>query len=186
MSFEGRQFAEQGYSSGRYQYHDSLTTGGDDGSGDSDDEDIPGWAARLFTTPPSIAEIGGQQLDLSPSSTSTTKIIQIKNEERSWEQFYAKIIVTNVDGSVILSCEHANDTASEDIRPILENIQIQPAKGTLAPRGSGNSSSSLGNNKFSDTVDIQITGTISASSLLDKKIWLRVGTESESWTYLLG
>jgi len=195
-SFEGRQFAEQGYSSS------SSSIGYEQDDEDDDDEaDLPNWAIKLFfTNPPPQSEGQYPTIDiLSPSSsdpstnTMITKKISIKNEERSWEKFYARIVVVS-------SGDRNNSVAADTSTRInvgVENaiqvqVQVRPSKGTLAPRNTNN-------NQFSDTTEIQVVVTTDAVSEektllqqsqfegdddLTKRICLlRVGTEAESWTY---
>jgi hypothetical protein len=97
MNVEGQKFAEMGYSSGEIQLDNY------------EDEPIPTWALKL------------QLLELLPSScpelmlSEGSAMIEIQNDERSWEKYYAIVI---------------GDAASL--------VVVEPRVGMLAPRGGAN------------------------------------------------
>ena len=85
------------------------------------------------------------------TTTAASTSIQIRNEERSWEMFYAFVVGPTTKAST-------ESTA----------FTVQPWVGQLAPRG--------GVNQFSDTAIIEVCACISGTLNNDNDSWLVVGT----------
>jgi hypothetical protein len=96
INVEGQQFAEMGYSSGEVQLDNY------------EDEPIPTWALKLQL----LEQLPGSCPELILLEGSAT--IKVKNDERSWEKYYAFVI-----GDVAL-------------------LVVEPRVGMLAPRGGAN------------------------------------------------
>ncbi len=99
ISFEGQQFAELGYSSGEIQQNNFET------------DPIPQWALNMRELVPTSNNL---PIELAVHADHTTQI-EIQNQERSWEMFYAFVI---------------GPSASTTI--------VRPWVGQLAPRGGVN------------------------------------------------
>ena len=143
----GREFAESLYASDEYVEEER-------------DDEMPQWALRMMDT--------STHLDKPITGTLTFECehdhtITIKNDERSWEKFYAFVLKPNQDE--ITSCPY----------------KVQPNTGTLAPRG-GASNACDANAPYSDNANINIKYTSSTSA---DDFMLVVGTEAEVWRYLL-
>ena len=139
ISYEGRQFAEMGYSS-EPQEEENY-----------EDDPLPNWALKLQQPIPTSTV--HPQLPLDKSGTA---IVEIQNNERSWEKYYAFVV-------------------SSDTQSILpEQFVVQPRVGLLAPRG--------GTNEFSDRASIKVQHT---TGRVDGTRWLVIGTEAERWTHML-
>jgi hypothetical protein len=93
INFEGQQFAETGYGSAELEEEDYS------------DEPVPTWALKLKEIVPSNES---PTLQLASGSGS----VQIQNEERSWEKYYAFLIGDDID-----------------------TLVVEPSVGMLAPRG---------------------------------------------------
>lgn len=96
INFEGQQFAETGYGS---------STSAEQEEEDYSDEPVPTWALKLKEIIPSNES---PTLQLASGYAS----VQIQNEERSWEKYYAFLIGDNID-----------------------TLVVEPSVGMLAPRG---------------------------------------------------
>lgn len=166
-SIIGQQFAESLYSS-------SSASGSCVDNSDEDfivNEEKPKWAMRLQQP----NEHKGRQLTgtLTFTSSNNMHTITIKNEERSWEQFYA----------YILGSSNSIATASEDL------FQLSSVRGHLAPRG-GASNACDASKPYSDSADIRIefVGDPQAAAttfVTDEELLLVVGTEAEVWRWQL-
>jgi hypothetical protein len=95
INFEGQQFAETGYGSSTPAEQEE----------DCSDEPVPTWALKLKEIIPSNES---PTLQLASGYGS----VQIQNEERSWEKYYAFLIGDNID-----------------------TLVVEPSVGMLAPRG---------------------------------------------------
>jgi hypothetical protein len=158
-TFEGRHFAETGYgsSSSSSLYDDDDESTRSTTTTDSlDEEPLPHWATQLVqlplpdNSPELILDEGGRE-------------IQIQNEERSWEVYYAFVVgpLSETKGRIV----------------------IEPRVGQLAPRG-------VGVGPFSDTaiLKVQYHGPWSSSTGMEASgppSWLVVGTEAARWFYRL-
>eukprot|EP00980_Cylindrotheca_fusiformis_P029592 scaffold23554_cov142-Cylindrotheca_fusiformis.AAC.1 len=114
LNFEGQQFAETGYGSSTPSLDEE----------DYSKEPIPAWALRLKDTLPSAE--AGSVLRLASGYGS----VEIKNEERSWEKYYAFIV--------------GGDDETQD------SLVVEPRVGILAPRG--------GTESFRDAAQITVQG----------------------------
>jgi hypothetical protein len=104
VSFEGQQFAEMGYSSGEVVEENY------------EDEPIPTWALKLKALTPhenasELSIIGSAE---GAAALPVPVVVDIKNDERSWEKFHAFIV---------------GDAGS---------LVVEPRVGMLAPRGGAN------------------------------------------------
>jgi hypothetical protein len=106
MNVEGQQFAEMGYSSGEVQLDNY------------EDEPIPTWALKL-----QLLELPSSCPELMLSEGSA--MIEIQNDERSWEKYYAFVIgdaallVVEPGVGMLAPCGGANnfsDTAKLQVR----------------------------------------------------------------------
>ena len=141
--------------------------------------------------------------------------IDIQNQERTWEKFYAKVM-TNQDGSMTMSSGGipttgrggdfaAGAAAFVEVDAAVCHLSISPRSGSLAPRG-GASNACDASDPYSDTATIRVTQTTQtqspdgsivppttksgeSESTSDREresdLWLVVGTEEEQWTYKL-
>ncbi len=169
-SIIGQEFAESLYSS-------SSSGGGSGSCMDNNDEDfidneeIPKWAMRLQQR----TEHKGRQLTGTLTFTSSNNVhtITIKNEERSWEQYFAYILRSSDNNNSIAA------TASEDL------FQLSSVRGHLAPRG-GASNACDASKPYLDSADIRIefVGDPQAA-VKDEELLLVVGTEAEVWRWQL-
>ena len=117
--------------------------------------------------------------------------ITIKNDERTWEKFYTKIITINDINSTTTTTKIDNNI-----------VTVQPKSGFLAPRG-GTSNVCDINKPYSDKATIRIiqqnnnknnshnqkqhvvVTTEDNIKNNNKELWLVVGTEEEKWSYKL-
>jgi hypothetical protein len=100
VSFEGQQFAEMGYSSGEAEEENY------------EDEPIPKWALKLQALTPH--ENAPELSIIGSTEDAAALVVDIKNDERSWEKYYAFIL---------------GDAGS---------LVVEPRVGMLAPRGGAN------------------------------------------------
>ena len=165
-SFEGRQFAETGY--GSSSVDESIIA-----SEQFANEPLPNWARKLVELP--LPENSPELLLMLEESKGGGPLpnhgieIQIQNEERSWEMYYAFVV----------------GPLSESVGMIVE-----PRVGQLAPRG--------GVGPFSDTAIVRLqcqdegpppssspTTTSGMTDVSASPSWLVVGTEAARWFYRL-
>lgn len=135
-------------------------------------EELPNWAKKLA---PSESQITSPLILSVPSNANPMDgmvyfaSVDIQNQERTWEKFYAKLMV----------CDDSNggfvDLAGTD-------IAVSPSFGSLAPRG-GASNACDASQPYSDKATIRVTQSSSANANNDT--WLVIGTEEEQWTYKL-
>ena len=154
----------------------SSSSGGSGSCVDNDDEDfmdneeIPKWAMRLQQP----TEHKGRQLTgiLTFTSSNNVHTITIKNEERSWEQYFAYILGSSDNNNSIAA------TASEDL------FQLSSVRGHLAPRG-GASNACDASKPYLDSADIRIEFVGDPQAAVDEELLLVVGTEAEVWRWQL-
>lgn len=162
--------------------------GENDNNEEESDEEMPNWARKML--PPSTSESSLSLLDVEtlniPSNAnpmdgmtySTT--ISIKNEERTWEKFYAKIIFCQGDG------DQCSISDSDSVR---KPFYVKPKNGFLAPRG-GASNACDASNPYSDSAKLHIIHNSNETVDLPPQgsqgqWWLVAGTEEEKWYYKL-
>lgn len=170
MNSVGQQFAESLYSSSS----SSLSYDTDDVDDNDDDKDIsewPRWAQNMGMASESSPNIR-DTLVLNSSTPSVS--VQVTNQERTWEEFYVKVI----DGN--------NNNAMGDII-----IEIEPVHGVLAPRGGANNVCDP-NQPYSDSVTINVRlsnnanaedGATDGTINNNDEFLLVIGTEEDKWYY---
>jgi hypothetical protein len=165
MSFAGSQFAESLYAS-------------DDSEGVyeeiPDTEELPRWA-QAMGTPDKLGLLHPlEKYPVVSVSSQEPTIISITNDERTWEQFYSKVVEVSLDGTILLEGDG--------------KFIITPERGNLAPRG-GSSNLCDPSKPYSDSTDIQIqvdsSGFDPSSSSNSNHYLLVIGTEAEKWYYWL-
>ena len=178
----GREFAVSLYASSS----SSTTTTGGAGDVDDDavvDEELPRWARRLRDSPPPggpRSDGGGDgtfagTLAFDRDAAATMRhVVTIRNEERSWEAFYAFVI----------PCDDGGGGGGGGP----PSFGASPTRGVLAPRG-GSSNLCDETRPYPDAADISIEwnggdGGIGAISEGGPSL-LVVGTEAEVWRYRL-
>eukprot|EP00533_Pseudo-nitzschia_delicatissima_P002819 CAMPEP_0116088122 /NCGR_PEP_ID=MMETSP0327-20121206/5709_1 /TAXON_ID=44447 /ORGANISM="Pseudo-nitzschia delicatissima, Strain B596" /LENGTH=260 /DNA_ID=CAMNT_0003579197 /DNA_START=93 /DNA_END=875 /DNA_ORIENTATION=+ len=141
------------------------------------DEELPNWAKKLAptesqTTSPLVLSVPSNSNPMDGMVYFAS--ISIRNQERTWEKFYAKIMAKRPEGFVEVDC------VSSSI-----GLSVAPRSGSLAPRG-GASNACDASKPYSDSATIRITqaDTNSGESTGDD-LWLVVGTEEEKWAYKL-
>eukprot|EP00578_Thalassiosira_sp_NH16_P030772 CAMPEP_0181081938 /NCGR_PEP_ID=MMETSP1071-20121207/3360_1 /TAXON_ID=35127 /ORGANISM="Thalassiosira sp., Strain NH16" /LENGTH=224 /DNA_ID=CAMNT_0023163501 /DNA_START=224 /DNA_END=898 /DNA_ORIENTATION=+ len=168
-SVMGRQFAESLYSSGGSADNEQSADVIHDG------EELPRWAMRLQDPMEQGSEPFLGTLAFDEELDVLHRTISIKNDERSWERYYAFILV-NVDDDNA-GVRHGDGCP----------FRASPATGTLAPRG-GASNACDESRPYSDsaTISVERIGEEKAAVAEDERRWmLIVGTEAEVWRYRL-
>ncbi|CAJ1958750.1 unnamed protein product [Cylindrotheca closterium] len=156
----GQEFAETGYGSEapKEDVESSLLA------------EIPRWANRMGTERGIESKLCGT-ISLSSSPVS----ISIVNEERTWEPFYVKVLITAAN-------EPQTDASGsfDDTHP----LSIHPRAGTLAPRG-GAVNLCDPNKPYSDAATITVDASGDLSLLLSEEhaLYVLIGTEEEKWYY---
>jgi len=175
----GREFAESLYASS------SSSTGGagdvDDNDEVFDEEELPRWARRLrdSSSPGGPRSDGGGDwtfagtLAFDRDAATMRHVVTIRNEERSWEAFYAFVL------------PHDEGGGGGGGPP---SFEASPKRGVLAPRG-GSSNLCDETSPYPDAADISIEwngggGGIGAVPERGLSL-LVVGTEAEVWRYRL-
>lgn len=151
--------------------------GGTDSSTETNelDEELPTWVKRLA---PTVSQTLSPIVLSVPSNSNPMDgmvyfaSIEIQNQERTWEKFYAKIMTKQADGFVEL------DSAS----PVV-GLSVAPRSGSLAPRG-GASNACDASQPYSDSATIRVTQAATGGNT-GEDLWLVVGTEEEKWAYKL-
>lgn len=168
-SVVGQAFAERLYSSG------DAYVGSGDGCGVADggleDDEMPKWALRL-QDPMEFDKLIRDTLTFS--SNENMHSISISNEERSWERYYSFILskVSNI----------ANTADAEYTSPL---FRIAPTTGQLAPRG-GAANACDESKPYLDSATVSVEFIVDDSVERGDEDWmLVVGTEAETWRYLL-
>ncbi len=123
-------------------------------------EELPKWALRMKPNE------GTSTLEVPSNSNRKNGMIRsasvtIVNDERTWEQFHAKIVCTHGDLFI-----------------------VRPASGDLAPRG-GASNACDESQPYSDSATINVIHNEKEQSIDVAQYWLVVGTEEEQWSYRL-
>eukprot|EP00554_Chaetoceros_debilis_P016175 CAMPEP_0194125514 /NCGR_PEP_ID=MMETSP0150-20130528/59504_1 /TAXON_ID=122233 /ORGANISM="Chaetoceros debilis, Strain MM31A-1" /LENGTH=341 /DNA_ID=CAMNT_0038819325 /DNA_START=108 /DNA_END=1130 /DNA_ORIENTATION=+ len=155
-----------------------VNADGDDDDINDNEEEIPNWALKM-QPPPRIVnaqgEVGVETIHIKSNADpmdgmvhSSTVIIQ--NEERTWEKFYAKImvLVCKEDGELItVPRTRTRDYTDNDIDADIDTdmdmmmnmntcmVDVKPKSGHLAPRG-GASNACDANKPYSDSVTLHI------------------------------
>ena len=134
------------------------------------EQNIPSMQFDVVTVPSNSDPMDGLMHSAS---------VTIQNQERTWEKFYAKIMIRNSDDGAFVELENGVP------------LVVRPRSGSLAPRG-GASNACDASNPYSDSATIQIInnnydqdGFILPDNLMQKDVWLIVGTEEEKWSYKL-
>ena len=154
ISFEGQQFVEALYSGSQQQQEEESL----------EEEPLPNWAMRLQSSVPPTTATTIPELVIK---ATTKTMVTIQNEERSWERFYAFILVTGGGPKDVVAAPN-------------EMVVVEPRVGQLAPRGGANSYS----DKATLSVSIQPNSSFSSfPSSCDW--WLVIGTEADTWRYRL-
>jgi len=167
---------------------------------DEQDEEMPNWAVRMKPPVPVPPESSLEVIYVPSNSNPMDGMVYsasivIKNEERTWEKFYAKVMKRNADGEfVLLEKEKENDHDHD-------HVVVKPRSGDLAPRG-GASNACDARKPYSDSVTIQIihqnnmldarsetimrrTTCSSTSSRPTNDLWLVAGIEEDIRYYKL-
>lgn len=168
-NYEGRQFAESGYSSGKYQ-GDAVAV-----QTTMSQEPLPDWAIRWqqnFEVPKEGLG-SARKLKVFSANVDSPITLTIRNDERSWEKFYTFVLMWEEE-------EGGGKRQSVDASYL---IRVTPTLGMLAPRGKSGGGGEAGQT-FSDTANLQVTATIEDPEA-SGKLWLLVGTEAERWVYKL-
>ena len=179
----GDAFSGTGDSGGSQQELFATDTGDDDGG------ELPNWAKRMAPRiePPGSNHPNDCKVLKLPSNADPMDgmfhftSIEIRNQERTWEKFYAKIMVKEAaadgGGFVELPSPEASNL-----------LCVVPSSGFLAPRG-GASNACDANKPYSDRATIRIAQNglwqNDANDGLEERLWLVVGTEEEQWSYKL-
>ena len=148
---------------------------------DDDDEPLPNWAQRMAPNPNSSSN--DVTILTVPSNSNPmdgmvySASIEIRNEERTWEKFYAKLLSSDGGGGF-------TEVGFADA-----GLSVTPRSGSLAPRG-GASNACDASQPYSDTAVLRVTQSPDApnktkNSSTNNDLWLVVGTEEEQWTYAL-
>ena len=156
-SLAGREFAESLYSSSPGCGDDHNVIENDD----DDDADLPKWARRLRD--PNEQRDGPTVGTLSFDDDARIHRVTIKNDERSWEKFYA----------FVLPMEEDVDECS---------FEIRPTSGSLAPRG-GASNACDETKPYSDGANVSIEWKGGGGGSAGGEVLFVVGTEAEVWRY---
>mmetsp|Transcript_9883 Transcript_9883/g.21380 ORF Transcript_9883/g.21380 Transcript_9883/m.21380 type:complete len:290 (-) Transcript_9883:39-908(-) len=179
-SVVGRQFAESLYSS-------CDNDDDDDGNGD-DEEELPRWAMRLQDpTTISAAELAAMD-ELKFDIEHKMHSIVIKNEERSWERYYAFLLPNNHDDNknnrkgVVSGSSGSGDSC----------FRVSSSTGSLAPRGGASNVCDV-TKPYSDSAIISIEWNmgiavegVGGDNDRKNNDWLLVvGTEAQVWRYRL-
>ncbi|OEU05980.1 hypothetical protein FRACYDRAFT_257191 [Fragilariopsis cylindrus CCMP1102] len=154
---------------------------------EEEEEHLPNWVTN--TMEPNFSNY--KELIVPTNSNPMNGMIYfssitIKNDERTWEKFYTKILtITNTNTTT---------TATKINNNI---VTVQPISGFLAPRG-GTSNVCDINKPYSDKATIRIIQqnnnnrkqhvvVTTADNIMNnnKELWLVVGTEEEKWSYKL-
>jgi len=172
------------------------STDGDDGNdGVDDDGDTPNWARRMnLPSPPpdntatDTDNIGVVEVPSNANRTDgklRTATVSIRNDERTWEKFYAKIVP---------AVDSGRSETVDGGRVLWEDVPfcVAPRTGFLAPRG-GASNACDASKPYSDSGTLCVyhrEGTLLEMQLLDGtdidtavQWWLVAGTEEEKWYY---
>jgi len=142
---------------------------------EDDENDIPSWVQRMQIPANSSTQDYKELLVPSNSNPMDGMVysvsITIKNDERTWEKFYAKILCTE-DESMVDNVDNVP-------------FYVKPRNGYLAPRG-GASNACDESKPYPDSATLRVFHNNNAETLLNnQQWWLVVGTEEEKWYYKL-
>ena len=154
LSYTGNEFAQSLYTSSTSEC-ETRNIGKIDSK-----EELPRWAQRLRDA--DINEFGSScdgEIQIGVS-------VQIKNEERTWETFYA----------FVLSSSLSPDEKSP--------LTVYPETGSLAPRG-GAANVCDENKPYLDSASLTVveTGRNEINEFRNDCMWLIIGTEEATWKY---
>jgi len=139
-------------------------------------EELPNWAKRL--APTESQRLSPLVLNVPSNSNPMDGMvyfasIEIRNQERTWEKFHAKIMARQADGFV-----DVDSTSSAAV-----GLSVAPKSGSLAPKG-GASNACDASQPYSDSATISVTQAATGGNT-ENDLWLVVGTEEEKWAYKL-
>ena len=143
----------------------------------NEETERPNWFQQM--RPPST--LGGEVETLTVPSNANpmdgmiySTTITIKNDERTWEKFYAKIMMQEGETRV------DNEQNDQQSFP----FYVRPSSGDLAPRGGGSNACDE-MNPYSDSATLRIIHNPKndINSTPGCQWWLLVGTEEEKWFY---
>lgn len=211
-----------GLHGGKYQFNDN--SGNDynydyagyytsqNSCSDQDDErppkEIPNWALQMSMSPSESASASAlrhPEIINVPSNSNPmdgmiySASVEIQNQERTWEEFHAKLVMKLSNGEYveidngasssgpISPISSSSSEATRIARPRIP-VTLQPRSGSLAPRG-GASNACDASKPYSDRVQIRVVqgqfSSIEDYIQDEEEVWLVVGTEEEKWYYLL-
>ncbi|KAL7465525.1 hypothetical protein ACHAXS_005842 [Conticribra weissflogii] len=193
QSVMGRQFANALYSGGSSEC-DNLWNDEEDDEGGSR---LPKWVLRLKDPNSHVGKPIAGVLEFDSKEdigvgSGNSATVSIKNEERSWEKYYAFIIPLwkKIDDDNDWNATHLATQGITDSVHISKFQIMSPKWGYLAPRG-GASNACDESKPYSDGASI----TIKWNGLSGKKEYSRqdygdslllvIGTEAEIWRYRL-
>lgn len=148
---------------------------------DFDEEQMPKWAKNM-DLPEGIESWTTVQIIEVPSNSNRmdgmlrTSTVTITNDERTWEQFYVKIIP-----------RYGMNSLLPDGQTPTIPFRVRPRSGHLAPRG-GASNACDSNQPYLDSATIIVFHDENvAGGPLDGSVewWLVAGTEEEKWYFKL-
>ena len=181
-----------GLHGGKYQFDDYsgfgqstfLTENGSSRSSsypsqeDKEPKEIPNWAQLMQPLDNNLLE---REIISIPSNSNPmdgmiySASIVIQNQERTWEEFYVKIMRRRGNGEFV----------QIESRLRNEDLIVKPRSGSLAPRG-GSSNVCDAGKPYSDSVQIKLINSHSNVVIRESdELWLVVGTEEEKWNYQL-
>lgn len=172
-----------GLHGGKYQF--GPTGGGGPGSAFSgsgsrrsstceEEEDLPNWAERMGPPPPDAKPFETIRLppvndDSDPNPTGG-KTVSVRNDERTWEKYYAKILLRPTKST---------------LEPYSSGpFRVVPSSGFLAPRG-GASNACDARKPYSDAATLCVSRSEGGVVEEGEEWWLVVGTEEEKWWFRL-
>ena len=146
---------------------------------DRDPKDTPNWAHQMQ---PSESALVNPEIISVPTNSDPmdgmiySASIVIQNQERTWEEFYVKLMRKQGNGEFIQMESNSLD----------EVIIAKPRSGSLAPRG-GSSNACDEGKPYSDSVQIKVIQSQSSNDAIEgsEELWLVAGTEEEKWYYQL-
>jgi hypothetical protein len=146
---------------------------------DRDPKDMPNWAHQM--QPSESALVNPEIISIPTNSDPMDGMIYsasivIQNQERTWEEFYVKLMRRQGNSEFIQMESNSLD----------EVIIAKPRSGSLAPRG-GSSNVCDEGKPYSDSVQIKVIQSQSSNDAIKggEELWLVAGTEEEKWYYQL-
>jgi len=152
--------------------------------GEEEDEEMPNWAKKMQPPSEMSSTTGSDAYETIriPSNSNPmdgmtySAKIRIKNDERTWEKFYTKIMCIE-NGRL---CSEEEMGVEGKAKP----FYVLPRSGHLAPRG-GASNACDASNPYSDSVVLQIIHSANEIVSEGQEWWLVSGTEEEKWYFKL-